>query len=104
MAALCGDYSPFEEFVKYLNLHLNYSNSSIIYFICDCTGSSFKNKHFEQTFILEKWCIKNLPKGVIRLSIYPGYLFNKAPYKFNVKTIQSNDSTTVLIHPLSNHD
>ena len=35
LAALCGDYSPFEEFVKYLNLHLNYSNSSIIYFICD---------------------------------------------------------------------
>ena len=64
----------------------------------------FKNKHFEQTFILEKWWIKNLPKRVIRLSIYPGYLFNKAPYKFNVKTILSNDSTTVLIDPLSNHD
>lgn len=104
MAALSDDLLPFEEFVKHLNQLVKYSKSSIIYLICDCVGSMFRNKHFERTFNLEKWWIKNLPKCVTRLSIYLVYQFNKSPYKSNVKPIFYNDSTTLLMNTLINPD
>jgi len=57
----------------------------------------FKNKYFEQCIDLENWWIKNLPKNVIRLTIYPALLFSQTPYKFNVKPILSNSSTSLII-------
>jgi hypothetical protein len=89
-----------ENFIGYLRRESMLSKTGKIRFVCDCAGTLFKNKYFEQCIALENWWIKNLPKNVIRLTIYPALLFFQTPYKFNVKPILSNSSTSLIISDL----
>jgi hypothetical protein len=94
---LSDNIAPLENFVRYLRRESMLSVTGKIRFVCDCAGTLFKNKYFEQCIALENWWIKNLPKNVIRLTIYPALLFSQTPYKFNVKPILSNSSTSLII-------
>ena len=91
---------PLENFIRYLRRESMLSETGKIRFVCDCAGTLFKNKYFEQCIALENWWIRNLPKNVIRLTIYPALLFCQTPYKFNVKPILSNSSTSLIISDL----
>ena len=91
---------PLENFIGYLRRESMLSETGKIRFVCDCAGTLFKNKYFEQCIALENWWIRNLPKNVIRLTIYPALLFFQTPYKFNVKPILSNSSTSLIISDL----
>ena len=97
IGSLSDNIAPLENFIEYLRNESMLSVSGKIRFVCDCAGTLFKNKHFEQCIALENWWIRNLPKNVIRLTIYPALLFSQTPYKFNVKSILSNSSTSLII-------
>ena len=98
--SLSDNIAPLENFIGYLRKESMHSVSGKIRFVCDCAGTLFKNKYFEQCIALENWWIRNLPKNVIRLTIYPALLFSQTPYKFNVKSILSNSSTSLIISDL----
>ncbi len=98
--SLSYNIAPLENFIRYLRRELMFSVTGKIRFVCDCAGTLFKNKQFEQCIALENWWIRNLPKNVIRLTIYPALLFSQTPYKFNVKPILSNSSTSLIISDL----
>ena len=95
--SLSYNIAPLENFIRYLRRESMLSVTGKIRFVCDCAGTLFKNKYFEQCIALEKWWIKNLPKNVLRLTIYPALLFSQTPYKFNVKPLLSNSSTSLII-------
>jgi hypothetical protein len=98
--SLSNNMAPLENFIGYLRKESMHSVSGKIRFVCDCAGTLFKNKYFEQCIALENWWIRNLPKNVIRLTIYPALLFSQTPYKFKVKSILSNSSTSLIISDL----
>ena len=98
--SLSNNIAPLENFIGYLRKESMHSVSGKIRFVCDCAGTLFKNKYFEQCIALENWWIRNLPKNVIRLTIYPALLFSQTPYKFKVKSILSNSSTSLIISDL----
>ncbi|HKO65660.1 MAG TPA: MEDS domain-containing protein [Candidatus Nitrosocosmicus sp.] len=95
--SLSYNIAPLENFIRYLRRESILSVTGKIRFVCDCAGTLFKNKYFEQCIALENWWIRNLPKNVIRLTIYPALLFSQTPYKYNVKPILSNSSTSLIM-------
>lgn len=101
MNSLSYNIAPLEKFIRYLRRESMFSVTGKIRFVCDCAGTLFKNKYFEQCIALENWWIRNLPKNVIRLTIYPALLFSQTPYKFNIKPILSNSSTSLIMSDLT---
>jgi hypothetical protein len=97
IAALCHDFKFFEKFKEQIKQRLFFTHLTKVCLISDCAGFLFKNKHFEQCRALEQWWIKNLPKNVNRLSIYPGHLFDKSPYKYNINSILSDESISLIL-------
>jgi hypothetical protein len=95
--SLSYNIAPFENFIRYLRRESMLSVTGKIRLVSDCAGTLFKNKYFEQCIALENWWIRNLPKNVIRLTIYPALLFSQTPYKSNVKPILSNSSTSLIM-------
>lgn len=97
ISALCNDFAPFEQFVKYLRKQSMHSATGKLRFVCDCAGTLFRYKHFEQCVELENWWLRNLPKNTIRLGLYPAYLFDQPPYRYNVKPLLSTNTTSLII-------
>jgi hypothetical protein len=116
VSILCQDYKPLEQFKNELkkrmdsmdkdggnhneggkNVEYGIADDSEVCIVCDCAGFLFKNKHFEQCHALEQWWIINLTKSIKRLSLYPAYLFDSIPYKYNTNLILSNESVSLVM-------
>ncbi|MGC1931962.1 MAG: hypothetical protein WA667_23575, partial [Candidatus Nitrosopolaris sp.] len=54
-SALAGDLTPFEEFYIQLQEELKLNGKKRVLIVADCADNLFRDKHFDQCNIVEKW-------------------------------------------------
>jgi len=54
-SALTGDLTPFDEFYIQLQQEIKLNDRNGVLIVADCADNLFRNRHFDQCNIVEKW-------------------------------------------------
>jgi hypothetical protein len=54
-SALAGDLTPFDEFYIQLQQEIKLNDKNGVLIVADCADNLFRNKHFDQCDVVEKW-------------------------------------------------
>lgn len=73
------DLKPFEDLKKSILEKVKERSDKHVRFCGDLVSFLFKNKHFEQCFLLEEWWQSN-PLGGTAVCHYQNSMFNESPY------------------------
>jgi CheY-like chemotaxis protein len=98
-SALVGDLTPFEEFKVQLQQELKDRD---ILIVADCADNLFRNKHFDQCELVEKWWQENYiewrklrQNHITIICPHSGSLLSKHPFDYHKHQISHNHTLTI---------
>ena len=102
-SALADDLTPFEEFKLQLQKELKDRDDKAILIVADCADNLFRNKHFDQCELVEKWWQDNYMEWRQRseqihftvICPHSGSLLSKHPFDKHKHQISHNHTMTI---------
>lgn len=98
-SALVGDLAPFEEFKVQLQQELKDRDVLIV---ADCADNLFRNKHFDQCELVEKWWQENYiewrrlrQNHITIICPHSGSFLSKHPFDYHEHQISRNHTLTI---------
>lgn len=96
IAAMSNDLAPFQQVQRQLEVMFRDKKNLSVRFIGDATGFLFKNRHFDESALVESWWQENRIKEVTTLCVFERSLFDKYPFSSQKHKILENHDVTLV--------
>jgi hypothetical protein len=96
-SALTGDLTPFDVFYIQLQQEIKLNDKNGVLIVVDCADNLFRNKHFDQCNIVEKWLQQHQNHVFNVVCPHSGLLLSRHPFDQRKHQLYHNHSVIIDI-------
>jgi hypothetical protein len=95
IAAMSCDLAPYEKVQNQLESMFRDRKDLRVRYIGDATGFLFKNMHFDECVMVERWWQTNRIKEVTTLCVFEKSLVDKYPFNYQLQRVLENHDVAI---------